>query len=365
MLIELNPSNFLSHLLIGASEDPHVARFGATKSIRPVGFQPLDVEFVGEVDRLHVYQRRRASNYSFVRLESSNIPLQLKAYQKSLQPKARAHISDALRSSSIVFLGAVRDCEAIFPETFSIIQRLSQHFRRARFIAYENDSSDQTHALLAQLVSKNESFLRVIRGENLDEAFPERTERLAHIRNVLLEEALSECSDFDYLCVVDCDGIIGQDAAAFDVEGFLSNFEYEEVWDAVFPVTEDYYYDIWALRHDFICPYDYLQHSRHGDAVMGRDMIVAAASLTRQFHLKKLSGWLEVDSAFGGMGLYKLPALLNKTYAGMESGRPVCEHVPLHAQMRAAGCRLYINPTFKVQGSLSEQRARTIREYVG
>jgi hypothetical protein len=55
--------------------------------------------------------------------------------------------------------------------------------------------------------------------------------------------------------------------------------------------------------------------------------------------------WIEVDSAFGGLAIYKSYTLLEARYAGKsESGDVICEHVPLHDNIRSQGYRIFINP---------------------
>jgi len=48
---------------------------------------------------------------------------------------------------------------------------------------------------------------------------------------------------------------------------------------------------------------------------------------------------MPVNSCFGGLGVYQMPALLSARYSGED-----CEHVTLHRRMRAAGYdRLFLN----------------------
>jgi hypothetical protein len=66
----------------------------------------------------------------------------------------------------------------------------------------------------------------------------------------------------------------------------------------------------------------------------------------RNIDFTKSKGWLEVESAFGGFGLYKGTAYRNTRYSGQEHGQEICEHVVLHRNMRTDKARLYINPDF-------------------
>jgi hypothetical protein len=58
------------------------------------------------------------------------------------------------------------------------------------------------------------------------------------------------------------------------------------------------------------------------------------------------SEWIPVDSAFGGLAIYKRYLFDNVRYSSvLANGDPVCEHVTLHQQMKSKGARLFINPS--------------------
>lgn len=57
------------------------------------------------------------------------------------------------------------------------------------------------------------------------------------------------------------------------------------------------------------------------------------------------SEWIEVDSAFGGLAIYRRQAIGDARYVGVnEKGEELCEHVPFHSELRRRGCRIFINP---------------------
>jgi hypothetical protein len=54
-----------------------------------------------------------------------------------------------------------------------------------------------------------------------------------------------------------------------------------------------------------------------------------------------------VDSAFGGLGIYRREAFLAGRYAGTDDlagGIDVADHTPYHRQLRQKGYRIFINP---------------------
>jgi hypothetical protein len=78
--------------------------------------------------------------------------------------------------------------------------------------------------------------------------------------------------------------------------------------------------------------------------VFGHPRALAIAIHSRMVSLSPKAQWIEVDSAFGGLAIYRREALLAGRYRGMTDAGPICEHVPLHAELRAQGYRIFINP---------------------
>jgi hypothetical protein len=248
-----------------------------------------------------------------------------------------------MAQASIIFLGCARNCEAKLGKSVAAVQRLRGLFGASEFHVFENDSTDRTSELLRQW--EREGVLTLHSRQGLDAVMPKRTERLAYGRNLLVAAALAR-PQFQYICWVDMDGLIDE---SFDVGGFSSCFQFDEAWEAVFPVNTGYYYDIWALRHPVMWPDDYMvQMNTECDLALGNRSIVETAMKSRQIKAELMLGWLPVESAFGGMGIYKASACGNGRYVGVEEGREICEHVSFHRGLHGAGGRLYINPEFRI-----------------
>ena len=139
----------------------------------------------------------------------------------------------------------------------------------------------------------------------------------------------------------------------FDFDGFLSSFHFDECWDAVFPANTDKYYDIWTLRHPDICPGDYERQMNAMNPIFS-DAIIFDACLTnlQRMDFRKLKGWLQVNSAFGGMGVYKTSKFIHSNYFGVKDGYEVSDHVAFHLKAVESGALLYINPKFLVNSKL-------------
>jgi hypothetical protein len=69
--------------------------------------------------------------------------------------------------------------------------------------------------------------------------------------------------------------------------------------------------------------------------------------------------WIPVDSAFGGLAIYRRDILHGVRYAGLdESGQISCEHVELHSQLKAKACRIFVNPRLINTGKTDHSRMR-------
>jgi hypothetical protein len=248
-------------------------------------------------------------------------------------------IRQMLRGKRIAFLGTARSCAAALPASIAKLRELGALFAAHEIHVYENDSSDSTGELLDQYA--RDGLLHALREQGVAARMPLRTERLAYGRNKLLDHVLQDgAGDVDYICWADLDGLVG---ARFSTDGFLSNFRFEEAWDAVFPLSWPLYYDLWALREPTICADDYVAsglHTLNAALFAGREIHAA----TQQLAPGRVAGWVPVQSAFGGFGLYKAAVVGHGRYSGLVDGREVCEHVPYHALLVKAGARLYLNP---------------------
>jgi glycosyltransferase involved in cell wall biosynthesis len=257
-------------------------------------------------------------------------------FQQELLPE---EVGALLAGKKIAFLGLARDCASRILHSIEKLSELGGYFEQYRIFVFENDSIDGTDLILKELSLGG--YLNLIQEIGLSEIMPLRTERLGYARNALLD-LVSGDENLDYICWADLDGLVDH---RFSNDGFLSNFKLEAVWDCVFPTTAPHYYDIWALREKIICPDDYiLAETIKYNGVLNPGFVphIAVGKLASN----NLLGWFRVDSAFGGMGIYKHRYAKLARYCGFMNGREVCEHVPYNLALRDRGAKMYINPSF-------------------
>ena len=127
---------------------------------------------------------------------------------------------------------------------------------------------------------------------------------------------------FDYIVIADLD----------DVNDSLSNVAVQSCWERtdwdVCTANQDGpYYDIWALRHQLWSPNDCWEMKRflvsHG---VDHSKAMQSAVFSRMIRIPKNSPWIEVDSAFGGLAIYRSDCLRHAKYNGVSSsGYEVCD----------------------------------------
>lgn len=246
-----------------------------------------------------------------------------------------------ISAAALVVVGCVRNGAETVGRALDTLARATESFATVQFLVIESDSTDSTLAELARLREQRQRFEFISLGA-LADRIPARTERIAYCRNRYLEELRNNAryASADYVMVADLDGVnndLKREAVATCWSGDLP-------WDVVTANQRDAYYDIWALRHPDWCPVDCHDQYSRLRGLFGHPRALAIAIHSRMARLSARAAWIEVDSAFGGLAIYRRDALLAGEYSGVAGGKAVCEHVPLHAQLRAKGYRLFINP---------------------
>lgn len=244
----------------------------------------------------------------------------------------------------ILVVGLVRNAEKGIQNSIKKISSALTDFRCVSYLVIESDSNDRTLESL-MLLSKEIDGFRYLSMGTLKEKHPQRTDRIAVCRNKYLSEINNNplYKHVEYVLMADLD----------DVNTHLSKEAIASCWSQNVPqwdvctANQKYaYYDIYALRHPVWQPnncleqYDFLK--KYG---LSKEKAQLAAIYSKMLNIKSDSAWIEVDSAFGGLGIYKKAVLIDVHYIGLdENGKQVCEHVRFHEQIRKNGYKIYINP---------------------
>ena len=271
-----------------------------------------------------------------------------------IEPKAFSNFSE----QNILVVGVARDCQKpVRGEVLRLFESLKS-CRMLHWLVIESDSSDKTVDTLRDLEKEVPGF-RFISLGSLRMQMQIRTQRIAHCRNAYLDELRYNplYSDIDYVVVADLDGVNN----LVSNDGFASCWLRSD-WGVCTANQRGPYYDIWALRHRLWSPndcwrqYDFLLAMR-----ANREAALWAAMLTKMITIDESNDWIEVDSAFGGLAIYRRRALDGVIYSGLdETGGPVCEHVSLNNQIRSKGYKIFINPRLINTAHTNQAHQRTL-----
>ena len=213
-------------------------------------------------------------------------------------------------------------------------------FSQQVWIVAESDSSDNTLEELERLSIEFNDFRYLTLG-NLQSSIPERTIRIAKSRNRAFELMSSYPeNDYPYVLLADLDGRnIDISQSAIKSCFALSS------WDMCAANQLGPYYDIWGLRHEIWSPNDCWNSYRELKDVLGELNARKVLISSKMIHLEPNQAPIRVQSAFGGLALYRRSVLKGQYYSEtLVDGQEVCDHVDLNVRLSTLGYRLLINP---------------------
>ena len=242
--------------------------------------------------------------------------------------KKTARGYESMKKAAIIICGITRDDAETLPLTIRRIEKTGKLFADYRVVIFENDSTDQTLAILRQWEKANPKVTILsesLRGQPLFSG--SRFVRLAACRNRYLDHIgrSPELAAFPYAMVVDMD--LG---GGWSDDGIASSFG-ETGWDAVASNAIGYhnlrktYYDTLALKPP---------------SVLKRTWLYRLVGEGWQF--RRGDPLIPLESGFGGLALYRREALRGRRYDGTGEDAEACEHRALNADH---GLRFFLNPS--------------------
>ncbi len=250
------------------------------------------------------------------------------------------------------------------------VEALGSTYDSSEVVIVENDSTDDTRRRLREF-AESRGNVRLIEVDGLEAAHPKRTDRIAAARNLYMNAVREpHYADCDDLVVLDFDDVNCRriDPAAFTAARRWLWQESDRL--GVFANSTPFYYDIWALRHPTWSPDDCWARVRAAEATMDTEEAVRRHVAMRQIPIAPTAAPILVDSAFGGLGIYRREAALQGSYAGLDpQGEETCEHVPFNAAVKGSGGVMAIYPALQnqtarahVMASLGRARTFTLEQ---
>lgn len=256
-------------------------------------------------------------------------PLETSAQLDSLDTKTLDKGQRILKQQKAVICGISRDNANDFFVMKRHLENLGQQFSDYRVIIFENDSKDRTKQLLAQWSATNLN-VKIISKDFHNKKRPD-IQFLADARNYYIDELLkSEYDTFNVLIVVDMDMSYG-----FDIRGIYHSFASWDLWDAVasngISNAKGEMYDAFAFRNTEFPWAHYDKPETYWPEIIPQ--------IQRAYPVA--SSFVSVDSAFGGLAIYKRNKLKDCKYLSIKDD---CEHIEFHKCLKQNGGKVFMNP---------------------
>lgn len=310
--------------------------------------------------------------------------------QQALLPLAIETDAAVASYHRIAFALLIKDAARFIEKSVEQLYELGASFRESRVYYIENDSTDGTRAILARLATRHDGALHGAMLDNVSAASSlylcpfktmnckERTNLLARLRQQVLDMAL-EWREADAIVVVDAD------FSTVSVPDFVRAFATGARQNAAAIFARSIYmtsqgwegtYDISAI--ELVGKQGFHVGFSSGFARTG---LANNTRKQQRYEIRQLSSsrcLLEVQSGFGGFGIYWTsalrPAHANYIRVPQDDGRPrregstLPEHVALNRKLHAfwQGRRpMFIDTRFKPRYGWGEDEGFWLREEEG
>jgi len=245
------------------------------------------------------------------------------------------------KTKSIVITSLVRNVEERMSDIIIKVESLGNMFKKYKVLIVENDSTDNTRQLLLDWKNRNNNVTILGCGYNATSCTMKlpptsdhsvstsRIQKMADLRNILLEEIKKNYNDYNYVAMWDLDiyGSLYLDGVATTFCHFQENKDVDVIsafgLNVLFP-GKYIYYDTYA-HVEKGGSFELSKKTEH-------DIKIGSLGMKYTYGDKPI----EVDSAFGGMTFYTMSGLKDAYYdmtPDNPTGNIECEHVRLHRRI--------------------------------
>ena len=237
---------------------------------------------------------------------------------------------------TVFFCGISKNCIETIKYNLSF---LSEYEKKSKFkieaILVDSDSNDGTKTEIENFTSKN-SFIRYFELNGLEVKYKNRIERITRSRNQCLNIILENYPSNRVIYIpLDLDINLFKYTTIKQLDSLISYCIAKKEPNGIFPFSEPFYYDIFALRARGWVKYN----SQFWAKRMKKYLKVGSFIYNYLFifrhqlnSVKFMKLEIKILSAFGGMGIYKLPATLSNYTLDDNYPEDVSEHIIFNTQ---------------------------------
>ena len=240
-------------------------------------------------------------------------------------------------NKKIIIASTIKNESKNLKNYFKILDNLIINYKDYFIIFVISDSNDNSLMLCKNYLSNKNGKIII---KNFKKKFS-RVKKLEISRNKYLDLVKKKYFNFDFLIVMDVDNV----NINLDINQLERSLK-KKNWNAIFPSQRFFYYDIFALRIKKILNFNFvekiseeiLQNKKNHDI-----KIYFKKYLFNYFFINKFSKkrYISVESAFGGLGVYKINKILKFKYSS--SNGKECEHVYFNKKINLKYGRLFID----------------------
>lgn len=258
------------------------------------------------------------------------------------------------KGKSIIIYGMVRDCGKSVQTNIPSIEKIGDYFADYRVFVFENNSKDNTKAVLEKWQNNNPRVTTI--RNDFDES---KYKQIKHQEKYYKYFQLSKLQKFfdyrnmcmDYLDEIEFDSdysmLVDLDIVRIDTKGVITSFGSDIEWDAVTANGYSFSPTLKRRFHDTFALCEYGLETQKQTLQMVRDYREIFS------FLKKNMPFIRVYSSYGGIAIYKSKAIKGLRYTPVfnEYGgvQVRCEHFSLFKAMAERGYnKVFINPNMEV-----------------
>lgn len=262
----------------------------------------------------------------------------------------------------LVFSGPVKNCGRNLEKNLNFLINLKNDTRIELLDIFilEGDSIDNTKFILEKY--KKNSEINLFEHNNLHEVIPNRVERIAYCRNLLLKEINDKKIDYDFYIPLDLDVDLFSQISKEEFIRILTQIRDNNEIEVLFPFSVPFYYDLAALRasgwleEDIWIKFNILAKKLKFGKIFLRIYLIFKKQIKHP-RSKKL---IKVDSAFGGIGLYKLKQSISSLRKyGLSDEAISADHIVFNSNFN----KKYIDPNWNVRAPYEHIEFKTLPFY--
>lgn len=201
----------------------------------------------------------------------------------------------------------IYNCDEYLNNIFVNLLSIRTLFNKFAIVFGYDHCKDNSLKMLEEFKLKNNDLsINILINNN--KRFRYRTHNLALIRNLMIEYAYTNYSEYDFFIMMDSDDVCSKPINLNTLKKHLNN---NINWDSL-SFNKNDYYDIWALQYE-----PFVHHCRCFGYNSWPIIYFIKNDIVNKLENLKENEYFQVYSAFNGFAIYKINKFINCKYNGI------------------------------------------------